>query len=104
MIKKAPLSAILLTFLYNLACAQTVTPLDRFVTNVDFCAFMVAPPDGQTDEFIERYQAALNAALTSLRQRSPSSAPTQEALTQALFALRGRCETTLLRFAFQRAI
>jgi hypothetical protein len=103
MIKKASLSAILLPLLFNPTGAQMATPLDRFVANVDFCAFMVSPPDGETDEFIERYQAALGAALASLLQSQSSSPPTQGTVTQALFALRGRCEATLLRFAFQRA-
>lgn len=103
MIKKASLSTILFPLLFNPTGAQMATPLDRFVANVDFCAFMVSPPDGETDEFIERYQAALGPALASLLQSQPPGPPIQGTVTQALFILRGRCEATLLRFAFQRA-
>lgn len=94
MIKKASLSALLSTLFIHPIGAQSSEPAELFVTNVDHCTLMVAPPDGQTDEFLGRYQAALDAALSQLFKAQPGLT-----LNEALFALRGRCEITLYRFA-----
>lgn len=94
MIKKASLSALLSTLFFQPIGAQPAEPAELFAANVDYCALMVAPPDGQTDEFLGRYQAALSAALSQLFKAQPGLT-----LNEALFALRGRCEITLHRFA-----
>jgi len=94
MIKKASLIALLSTLLAHPIGAQTATPTDRFVADVDHCAFMVAPPDGQTDEFMNRFQASLDAALAHLFAAQPGLT-----MLEALLGLRGRCEITLRHFA-----
>ena len=65
---------ITISFLIALAAAAAISsacpsPLDRFVADGEFCAYMVSPPEGVADVFLARYQAAVQSVT---RQERPS--------------------------------
>ena len=85
----APLASTLLLFC-SMALAFPPSAMERFVTDKEFCAYMVSTPDGETEAFLIRYEAALEAAVESLRQNTALSR------SRALFANRARCDAALV--------
>ena len=86
---------IAISFLIALAAAAAISsacpsPLDRFVADGEFCAYMVSPPEGVADVFLARYQAEVQSVIAFLRQADRSMSE-----TQALFAIRAACDTAL---------
>lgn len=84
----APLASSLL-LACTVALASPPSALERFVADNEFCAYMVSTPDGESEALLSRYEAALEAAVASLRQDTPLSR------TRALLAIRARCDAVL---------
>ncbi|MBB3639270.1 hypothetical protein [Variovorax atrisoli] len=72
------------------ATATPPTPLDRFISDREFCAYMASPPENESEEFLARYQAAMHAAISFVRQKKKTK--TQ---TQAIFEVRAKCDAAL---------
>lgn len=73
----------------SVALASPPGALERFLADSEFCAYRVSAPDGESEVLLRRYEAALEAAVTSLRQDRPLSR------SRALFAIRARCDAVL---------
>lgn len=72
------------------APAPADAALHSFLRDPELCAYMVSPPDGESDLLLRRYESAAREAVRALRQRE---APLSE--TAALFRLRAACESSL---------
>lgn len=70
--------------------SATATPLDRFIADREFCAYMASPPENDSEEFLARYQAALRAAISFVSAKKKTK--TQ---TQAIFEIRAKCDAAL---------
>ncbi|NCT99618.1 MAG: hypothetical protein GXD23_19795 [Comamonadaceae bacterium] len=62
-------------------------PVRAFLSNPDFCAYMLSPPDGESASFLVRFDDAAQAAVRGLR--AADAALTE---TGALFRLRAGCD------------
>lgn len=90
MSRKAPAPLVnSLLLVCSVAVASPPSALERFVADSEFCAYMVSVPDGESEVLLRRYEAALEAAVASLRQNTPLSR------SRALFAIRARCDAVL---------
>jgi len=74
------------------ASSATATPLDRFIADREFCAYMVSPPENDSEEFLARYQAAMRAAISFVSAKKKTKTQTH---TQALFEIRAKCDAAL---------
>lgn len=72
------------------AAGPALSPVDSFVADKEFCAYMVALPETEDDAFVARYAAAMQAAVTYMQHREPRI--TQ---TKAFFAMRAKCDMAL---------
>lgn len=73
-----------------LAIPAPPSPLEMFIADRDFCAYMAAPPENESEAFLERYQAAIQRAVSFIRKNNPSATE-----TQALFSIKARCDEAL---------
>jgi len=78
------------TSIASSATATPPTPLDRFIADPEFCAYMASPPENESEEFLARYQAAMRAAISFVSQKKKTK--TQ---TQAIFEVRAKCDAAL---------
>ena len=81
------LGALAVTTAISSACPS---PLDRFVADEEFCAYMVSPPEGETEVFLARYQSAMKSAISFMHQTNQSMSE-----TQAIFTIRSKCDAVL---------
>ncbi|RSZ39933.1 MULTISPECIES: hypothetical protein [unclassified Variovorax] len=72
------------------ATSATVTPLDRFIADREFCAYMVSLPENDSEEFLARYQAAMQAAISFVREKKKKTTE-----TQAIFEIKAKCDAAL---------
>ena len=70
------------------AASAAVTPLERFIADREFCAYMVSPPENDSDEFLARYQAAMRAAISFVREKKKAKKETQANLRSGPNAMR----------------
>jgi len=78
------------TSIASSATATPPTPLDRFIADPEFCAYMASPPENESEEFLARYQAAMHAAISFVRQKKKTKSQ-----TQAIFEVRAKCDAAL---------
>lgn len=77
-------------FWTSIASSATATPLDRFIADREFCAYMVSLPENESEAFLARYQAAMRAAISFV-----SGAKKTKTQTQAIFEIRAKCDAAL---------
>jgi len=77
-------------FWTSIASSATATPLDRFIADREFCAYMVSLPENESEAFLARYQAAMRAAISFVIEAKKTK--TQ---TQAIFEIRAKCDAAL---------
>lgn len=90
-------TASLLSFAALADVSPASTPADppavsAFYRHPEHCAYMAGPPENDSPEFIARFEADIQAAVTALRARTPSLS-----LTNALFHLKAGCARALAR-------
>ena len=66
--------------------------VSAFYRHPAHCAYMAGLPENDSPEFIERFEADVQAAVEALRVRNPSLD-----LTNALFHLKAGCDRALAR-------
>jgi hypothetical protein len=68
----------------------SLTPVDRFIADRDFCAYMVSLPEHDAEEFLKRFQAAMSSATSFIRHED-------QYLTeaQAIFSVKKKCDEAL---------
>jgi hypothetical protein len=74
------------------AFSASPSPVDRFISDKEFCAYMASLPENESESFLARYQAAMGAAVSFLRQKNPKTTE-----TQALFSIKAKCDEALGR-------
>jgi hypothetical protein len=79
-------------FWTSIASSATATPLDRFIADREFCAYMVSLPENESEAFLARYQAAMRAAISFVIEAKKAKTQTQ---TQAIFEIRAKCDAAL---------
>lgn len=72
------------------AVAAPRSPVDEFVLDKEFCAYMASTPGYESDTFLVRYQAAMQAAVLFIWHEMP-----QTSYTQAIFEIRAQCDEAL---------
>jgi|GEM_PF-1045149 len=77
-------------FWMAIATSAPQTPLDRFIADKEFCAYMASLPENESEAFLARYQAAMNAALSFVRKKNPKATD-----TQAIFSIKAKCDVAL---------
>lgn len=84
--------AILLFTLLSVESASSApkTPVDEFISDSEFCAYMASPPENNAKEFLSRYQAAMQDATSFLRQQNKNMTE-----TQAIFSIKAKCDEAL---------
>ena len=81
-------------FWTSIASSATATPLDRFIADREFCAYMVSLPENESEAFLARYQAAMRAAISFVIEAKKTKTQTQTQ-TQAIFEIRAKCDAAL---------
>ncbi len=66
------------------------SPVDRFIIDKEFCAYMASPPENDSEEFLARYEAAMHTAVAFILQHDPESTE-----TKALFLMKKKCDMAL---------
>lgn len=79
------------------ASATPDSPVDRFIVDEEFCAYMASPPENDSEEFLVRYEAAMRTAVAFILQRDPESTE-----TKALFLMKEKCDVALNDLAHYR--
>ena len=77
-------------FWTSIASSATATPLERFIADREFCAYMVSLPENESEAFLARYQAAMRAAISFVIEAKKTK--TQ---TQVIFEIRAKCDAAL---------
>jgi hypothetical protein len=85
-------SAILLVSALGMANAMSASPspVDKFVADKEFCAYMASLPENESETFLTRYQAAMDAAISFVRKKNPRATD-----TQAIFSIKAKCDIAL---------
>jgi|LNAP01.1.fsa_nt_gb hypothetical protein len=71
--------------------AAPKSPVDKFIADKEFCAYMASLPENDSQEFLARFQAAMQAAVLFIRHRDPGITE-----TEALFSMKARCDAALI--------
>ncbi len=74
----------------SLAHAAPATPLEEFIADGEFCAYMAALPENDSAEFLKRYEAAMRGAISFIRDKNKDMTE-----TQALFLIKDQCDVAL---------
>lgn len=72
-----------------IAASATATPLEKFIADREFCAYMVLP-ENDSEEFLARYQTAMRAAISFIREKNKRTTE-----TQAIFEVKAKCDAAL---------
>ena len=72
------------------AFSASPSPVDKFIIDKEFCAYMASLPENESERFLARYQAAMGAAVSFIRQQDQRTTE-----TQAIFAIKAKCDVAL---------
>jgi hypothetical protein len=72
------------------AMSERLSPLEKFIADKEFCAYMASLPGNESETFQTRYEAAMGAAISFLRKRN--SKPTE---TEAILMIKAKCDAAL---------
>ncbi|RST49584.1 hypothetical protein [Variovorax sp. DXTD-1] len=72
------------------AMSAPQSPVDKFVADKEFCAYMASLPENESGTFLTRYQAAMDAAISFVRKKNPGATD-----TQAIFSIKAKCDAAL---------
>jgi hypothetical protein len=72
------------------AMSRPQSPIEEFVADKEFCAYMASLPENESETFLVRYQAAMEAAMSSVRTSNPAATD-----TQIIFSMKVRCDEAL---------
>ncbi|WP_139188749.1 hypothetical protein [Variovorax sp. OV700] len=89
MIRKSAVLLVSALWMAN-AMSASQSPVDKFVADKEFCAYMASLPENESETFLTRYQAAMNAAVSFVRKKNPRATD-----TQAIFSIKARCDVAL---------
>jgi hypothetical protein len=73
-----------------LAASASRSPLEKFIEDKEFCAYMAALPENDSGEFLKRYQAAIHNAVSFIRKNNQNTTE-----SQALFSVKAKCDEAL---------
>lgn len=72
------------------AISAPPSPLDLFVADKEFCAYMASLPEQDDEKFLARYEAAMREAVAFIRHENARMTN-----TQAIFEVKARCDAAL---------
>ncbi|MFM9925685.1 hypothetical protein VLK31_22035 [Variovorax sp. H27-G14] len=73
-----------------LANSAPTTPLQNFIADREFCAYMAALPENDSKIFLERYEIAMRGAIAFIRKNNQKMSE-----DQALFSIKAQCDAAL---------
>lgn len=76
--------------LASLSIAAQRSPLDKFIADREFCAYMAGLPENDSKEFLERYQTAMRGAVSFIRKNNQKMTE-----NEALFSIKAKCDEAL---------
>jgi hypothetical protein len=73
-----------------LAASASRSPLEKFIEDKEFCAYMAALPENDSGEFLKRYQVAIHNTVSFIRKNNQNTTE-----SQALFSIKAKCDEAL---------